>query len=787
MPHSSLRSFVSTLLLAVLTLHLAAQAPTANAPAPTSAPTDDPFAVLAAKEPQPPERAGMRIVVQKPDGSPAQDAIVVFTPWRDDACRARRTRRGQPSGSPATSRGASRPKRRTARATASTNAARPGCRGRATCWRSPANSRAPLRRRELGSTSTSCCSPWHRRRSCSVEVVTADGEPAAAVPLARARLEAPDPALPPRRQWPRRHRDVAAADRRGRRPRRVQLAVASATPPGKRGCRPLAERVRLQVPATTSRRGHVRGRAGAGRRARLDACSASATAAPAIAGERTGERSARWPFVERGASFVDHGAEQHGSSWRPTRRPAERPRPRPVALVRSASAATFAMQILDPSRCTPARDCTVSHAVASVRGAATATVTRTNREGWIEVAMPASFLGKKGVELSVELGGDASEREPCTGKVAVQATEHGRSELPPLRCATAPVLAAGTFVTRDGNPVPGFQVTVRSSSLQRLATTASGTFVIRGRGHGHAIQLLLDHDWCAVTGHPWEIALPEGTKDARLVVQRAARVRFATDLRGEFLSRIDYGLEPADGEGAAIDLPFSLEQHELLVPPGHWHFVVSQENEELHRLPDLRAASGVETHDPRFLAFDWRAFAIPVELRVRDAAGQPSDACTVWITSVLGGSGRSPMGGVLRLLLPKRGTDLEIEPDDATLPRLPLGIVTKDQVVVLGGGPALTMRLQPMPNLPEGFELVLATEDRVGVPFDARGLATLRLPKAGEVPPTIRLRRGDGAVAPLPWQLPPVDVPEAGTTLDVELTPDRQTSLDHWIERIRAL
>jgi len=311
--------------------------------------------------------------------------------------------------------------------------------------------------------------------------------------------------------------------------------------------------------------------------------------------------------------------------------------------------------------------------------------------------------------------------------------------------------------------------------------------VIRGKGHGHAIQLLLDHDWCAVTGHPWEIALPEGTKDARLVVQRAARVRFATDLRGEFLSRIDFHLEPADGEGAAIDLPFSLAQRELLVPPGHWHFVVEQENRELHRLPDLRGASGVETHDPRFMAFDWRAFATPVELRVRDAGGQPSDACTVWITSVLGGSGRSPMGGVLRLLLPKHGADVEIEPDDAALPRIPLGIVTKDQVVVLGGGPALTVRLQPMPQLPEGFELVLATDDRVGVPFDARGLATLRLPKAGEVPPTIRLRRGDDAVAPLPWQLPPVDVPEAGTTFVVELTADRQTLLDQWIERIRAL
>ena len=771
MPPASLHSLVTTLLLVVLALPLEAQVPTTNA----SAPTDDPFAVLAAKEPQSPERTGQRIVVQRPDGSPAQDAVVVFTPWRDDAAA------GDERAAATTRFPGDEPRRFAAMAA---NGTRYRVDGRG-ATRVPRDGHLLAFAGELAAHHYVAKNRLDEQlvlhlalpQVVLVEVVTLDGKPAVAVPLA-VRDQEDHPALP---------MGTSGADGTATlrvlppRPTTgvVQLAIASATP--RQAPLPAqGERVRLQMPATTSVAATLAGELVPG--SVLDWRLQCAGAVAAFDGEPTDLRSARWPFVELGAAFVVSVRSARLELANATATASESAGP--LALVRTPSAATFALQLLAQDGA-PLRRHHVSLAWRTKQNSRE-DFTWTTHEGWIEVAMPAIFLGKKGVELSVELGGDASELELCTGKVAVQATELGRSELPPLRCATAPVLAAGTFVTRDGNPVPGLQLTVRSSSLQRQVTTAAGSFVVRGVGNGHAIQLLLDHDWCAVTGHPWEIALPEGTKDARLVVQRAARVRFATDLRGEFLSRFDYDLEPADGEGASIDLPFSLEQHELLVPPGHWHFVVSQENEELHRLPDLRATSGVEMHDPRFMAFDWRAFAVPVELRVRDAAGQPSDACTVWITSVLGGSGRSPVGGVLRLLLPKHGADLEIAPDDAALPRLPLGIVTKDQVVVLGGGPVLTMRLQPMPKLPEGLELVLATEDRVGVPFDASGLATLRLPKAGEVPPVIRLRRGDDAVAPLPWQLPPVDVPEAGTTFVVELTPDRQRLLDQWIERIRA-
>ena len=72
--------------VALAAMRSPASAQTASPPAPS-----DPFAVLAAKEPQEPSAGGMRVVVQKPDGSPAPDAVVVFTPWRyDEAARAER-------------------------------------------------------------------------------------------------------------------------------------------------------------------------------------------------------------------------------------------------------------------------------------------------------------------------------------------------------------------------------------------------------------------------------------------------------------------------------------------------------------------------------------------------------------------------------------------------------------------------------------------------------------------------------------------------------------------------
>ena len=277
------------------------------------------------------------------------------------------------------------------------------------------------------------------------------------------------------------------------------------------------------------------------------------------------------------------------------------------------------------------------------------------------------------------------------------------------------------------------------------------------------------------------VALPEGSTGVRLVMQRAARVRFASDMPNRFHSAIHYYLEPASGRGPKVRLGM-LGPRELIVPPGHWHFVAAVGAEELLRLPDLHCESGVETHDPRFMAFDWRAYATLVEITVRDDHGAPSDECLIWLWQGKGGSGCQPTGGVARLLLPKGGASVSIEPRDKKFAKVNLGVVTEDQVVVLGGGPPMTLKLAPMPKLPEGVEIVVAVGDNAEVPFDAMGTAIVVLPKAGSYTPTIALKR-NGNLSPLDWKLAAVDVPANGAKVAIEVTPARQKVLELWLPK----
>ena len=780
MPHCSLRSFASTLLLLVLALHLEAQAPTASAPAPTSAPTsaatDDPFAVLAAKAPQPPERAGMRLVVQKPDGSPAQDAVVVFMPWRNDAAgraeRAAATERFRGDEPRLFAAMAANGTRYEVDERGSTRVPKQGYvlafAGELAARRFVADDASEPR------LLLTLASP----RLLTVEVVGPEGAPVAAVPIAVRDTEHHSPL-----RLGTSGADGSATFRLlAQRPKTAVVRLDIASQAAREAPMPApGERLRLQLPATTVVEATFSGDLVPG--SVLEWTLQCGDGAPAIGGEGLDGNRARWPFVEIGSTFrigVRSGQLELATATGTAHATTE-----PVALVRSQSTATFAMQLLDPSG-TPASNCAVSMRWQQ-RGSSYGDRTWTSREGWIEVTMPARLVGGNGVELLLELADEWGAPLRGLGTVAVQAAGPSRTELPPLRCKAPPLLLAGIVVTADGTPVADLELQTYGNSYQKVRSDQAGRFAMYGASSHRSLQLSLETNWCCVEGPPWHRSVPPGTDDLRLVVQRAARVRFAADLRGHFLTRIGYRLEPASGEGEAIDLRFSLEQRELWVPPGHWHFVVHQDGQELHRLPDLRCESGVEAHDPRFMAFDWRAYAIAVDVTVRDATGRPSDECTVWLRERGSGTGQSPTKGVVKLLLPMDGAHVDVEPRDDTLPKLDLGVVTTDQVVVLGGGPALTVHVQPMPKLPEGFVLVLMVDDGNGVPFDASGKAMVRTRAAGASAPRIHLRKGDGTSGALPWDVGSVDVPEAGTTFVVELTPARQEVLDQRAEAMRQL
>lgn len=763
MPHRALRSF-AVVLGALLAMPLGAQTP---APQATPTTPSDPFAVLAAKEAQEPAAGGMRIVVQKPDGSPAADAIVVFTPWRDDeAARAEREAAKQrfPADEPlrfallaanssryrVDERGATRvPKQGYVFAFAGDAAARHYVSEDTTEPRIVLQLAAP--------------------RTLHVDVVTADGKPAAEVPLALydAAKHSADPEAAT-------DKDGTATLRllRSRPPTAfVRLAVAAkaavqAPLPGN------GERVRLQLPPTTAIDATFAGDLVPG--AELDwqlQCGENATA---VAGQRTGARSARWPFVEVGAAFTitveSRGLELGAATGTAAANAAA------LAVTRTQQAPTFAMQILDPDG-KPACNVEVEPHWRSKRGTASTWGHRTNGEGWIELAMPTHFVGQGDVTIQLLLAPAARGPMVGFGKVTVQGKDKERTVLPPLRCERPLVLATGTLVTPDGTPVPDFVFGVYSPTYQRVTTDQAGRFEVRGVDEKRPIQLRIESEWCFTTGQPWSAQFVAGTKDARLVVQRAARVRFASDLPSDLHTRIRYRLDPASGEGERIELQ-SLGQHLLYVPPGRWNFVAHLDGNELLNLPDLRADSGVETHDPRFMAFDWRAYASLAKVTVLDAKGAPCDECNVWLRNGGNGSGRMPTNGVLHVLLPKDGGRVDIEPRDKKIASIDLGVVTEDQVVVLGGGPPLLVTLSPMPKLPEGVELVLVLESGDSVPFDASGSAAIVLPGAGPCAPKISVRKGTTTMGPMNWALPGFHVPKEGRKFAVEVTAERQREID---------
>lgn len=732
---------------------------------PSGPTTNDPFEVLAAKAEEPEPTDGATFLVLRPDGSPATDAIVVFTPIGDDAARlAWRMREPQ------------------ARASYPTDLPR------RLAMQHAAGKRYRIDR--LGTTQVpkdghllvfagdllgvqAVPTDWRKARmrlqlaaphNCTVEVTTADGEPAVGIPVALCPANGLAAPLAPTgadgtlslRLLP----DDATAE--------VALDVVAR----KRLCAalpPSGGRVRFELPSTTTMAATFVGDVAPGSELRFALqCEGEGRR---VVGERIDERSARWPFVEVGAAAT---ATVQAESLELVRTQVVLwDRGEPVALARRTGEPVIAVQLLDADG-EPVAHHHVELEWRCNRKSALAD-SRTNREGWIEVAVPPEHVGRAGVELFATLLADERGQRLATARIPFAQNVHRWTRLPSVRCAAEPFAASGRLTMPNGEPVPDFACRIFLYRWQELRTDAGGNFTVRGHcPYGSLLEL--PRAWCFVDGEPWQRRLPSGTTDATIVVQRAARVRVDSGLTGAIDSWFTYRLQPGDG-GSSLELPFSPADRELWIPPGRWNFLVMAHKEEVLRLTDLHGASGVETHDPRFMAFDWRAFATLVECRLRDPAGTPSDACTIWVHDQ--GTSRRvwPNGGVVRMLLPKHGAEVRIEPHDARLAKSTLRAVTQDQDFVLGGVP-VQVTLQPMPKLPPDVQLLLAIDGGESVVFDANGVATGIAATAGSFEATIHVRRPRHHPEELDWQLPRVDVPKGGTQVAVPLTPARQRVLD---------
>lgn len=507
---NTLRPALSGLALSVLLTTAVAQSQ------PIQGGSEDPFVVLAAKPPQEPADGGVHIVVQDADGSAAKDAVVVWIRFDQDLTERERDARSHraavafPSDIP----------RRYAMYCASGTRYRLDERGETAVPKDGsvlafAGDRFAwqiLREDGPANGTTLRLAPPHR---FTIEVVSATGAPVAGVPVALQDSPEQDPARIATtatdgtlavRLMP--HTPKAA---------KIVLDIVSwsslATPLPEPG-----GSFRFVLPETTRVRAEFTGDVAPG--AELQWLLQGQGVERGVPGDRTGPRSAIWPFVAIDATVTAIARLDELELARTTT--SVQAANGPLTLVRTIREPTFALQVLAADG-KPAIDHQVEVAWrggGEGSGGDTRSLRTTNLEGWLEIPMPRQRVGKSDVVLVVTLlHGFLGRERIARGTVAVQADGDRRVVLGPVRCALLPILLAGTVCTAKGDPVPSVEVRMWHPFAEWTYTDAAGGFVLRGDVPRGAIEVHLPDAWCLVDGGGSRTKIPAGTTDARLVVR----------------------------------------------------------------------------------------------------------------------------------------------------------------------------------------------------------------------------------------------------------------------------
>ena len=743
---------------------LAAQDPAAPA-------LPDPFAPLAALPQQPPERLGLEVVVEDAAGNPVREAILVrIDSTSDDYSEVRRSAEARYPGD--------EPRILAARAQRGTRYALDehgmtrvpadmpdlliAVHGDlvASVVRSRLEGGALLPKRIalrlLPATTT------------RVTVLTADGKPAAAVPL----HVSDDPAAQPS---PDCQTGADGAIELRLLPRPATALVECAVPLTSRLSARLTDAgsagLTLRLPPCGALRAAFAGELVPGARIEWELLDAAGNALAAV----TGEQAMDFPWVEAGLCGKVRcrmGQQPLGEVAVAAIEAGERTE---VVVPRDPALRSFAVQLIGPDGQAAAR-MQVSAQWQHDAGSASDWST-TNPQGWVELSIP------DGVEQDIKLLLDArlgnwngrllGWAEIEVGKIAAPRTVHGQ-----VRLQAPEAAVRGSIVDIAGKAVPGIQVSTSVRSWHAATTGPDGVFELLLPGPvPDMLDLSIDSEAWFPADPAANLEFAKGTRDARIVVRLAARVRVGVrglpaDLRSDF----DCEVHPVDG-GPPIRVNWGFSGDEFRVPAGHWHFVVKLGDQEVHRLEDLRADAGVETHDPRFMDFDWRAFAALVTVRVEDKDGRPEDDCTVCHHYRNYGSGSPPKDGVIHILVDKEGGKITVEPEQEGHATVELGVVTGEHTVRIGGGPQLVVELSKLPTLPAGAVLTVRVgEGHAGVVFDAEGRARVLVPKAGLFELHLGVRIGTHTNL-LSWSQT-VEVGATGDTVKIELTPALQKQID---------
>ena len=402
-----------------------------------------------------------------------------------------------------------------------------------------------------------------------------------------------------------------------------------------------------------------------------------------------------------------------------------------------------------------------------------------NREGWLELQVPEDAKSAK-LSLAVHSG---SWSTPLLGtfEIELTAADQGRIDKGEVKLTRPEVMLVGQVVDPSGKPLPGIRLHASSTEdTQSAFTDAAGRFefALPGGKPAELTVRLMTAGWFFVDPIATSCSVPT-SEPARLVLQPAGRVRFAApglpaDVVHSFAARV----EPADGSGGHIEVALQFDREFLSLPAGQWHFVVARNDQEVHRLETVRVDAGVEVHDPRFMAFDWKAFATLMVVHVEDADGAPTDACSVWLRRGGAGHGRTPSNGLVRWLVSDDGSTLHVEPREKQLKQIDLGRAGAEVWVRLGAGPRLELRVEPAPKLPANATLVARVGARAEpVVIDATGKGVVWLDATGDHAVQLAVRVGD-TLHDLAEAKRNVDVAAGGSVLTFPVAATLQSAID---------
>lgn len=390
----------------------------------------------------------------------------------------------------------------------------------------------------------------------------------------------------------------------------------------------------------------------------------------------------------------------------------------------------------------------------------------TNAAGWIELEVPPGAPASCALLLRLHATDDFDSVVTDQATTRVDTTVAGRRSLGDVPLTTLPVALRLQLVDPKGAPLPNVTLTAFGEHAMTSTSDAAGMVLFTATAPMPTTLRIDCHTpWYFVDDDPRERELPTGGAVQRLVVQPAARLRFAApgldaDVRCDF----DWLFVPAEEGRAPLQVDVPLGGGAVFMPPGHWHLVARHGDDELLRVDDLRAEPGIELHDPRCMALVWQSFAKLVTVRFEHADGKPAEDAYLCLEASHVTTCDNALQGIARVLLPKAGARARVEPLDPRFPPIDLGVLDGDRVVRIGGGPTLRCMLSEAIELPPGVQLAVAVgDDHAGLPFDHERNAVLELHEPGPLRAMLVLRRGHqtwrhDASAAL------VDVPAAGAT-----------------------